>query len=58
MQQAGVDEVYITPDSFLVETGEQCGRGSSVKTLVVIKDPHSHDEFPVSLFSGPGVKNK
>src|SRR5208282_4483694 len=46
MQQAGVHEVHIAADSFPVETGEQGGRGSAAKTLVVIKDPHSHNEFP------------
>ena len=57
MQQAGVDEVHIAADSFPVETGEQGRRGSPVKTLVVIKDPHSQIGS-LTRFSGRVVKNK
>src|ERR1019366_10471106 len=46
MQQAGEYEVHIAADSFPVETGEQGRRGSPVKTLVVIEDPHSQIGFP------------
>ena len=46
MQQAGVYEVHIAADSFPVETGEQGGRRSPVKTFVVIKDANSQISFP------------
>ena len=49
MQQAGVDEVHIAADSFPVEAGEQGGRARPVKTLVVIKHPHSQISFPYPL---------
>src|SRR5208337_39539 len=60
VQQAGVDEVDIAADAFAVETGEQRGRGSAVKTFVVIKDPHSQIWLPllrVFEVSGREVKN-
>ena len=57
MQQAGVNEVHIAADSFPVETAEQGGRASPVKTFVVIKDPHSQIGF-LTRFSGREVKNK
>src|SRR5258708_9230920 len=57
MQQAGIDEVHIAADSFPVETGEQGRRASPVKTLVVIKDPHSQIGS-LTHFSGREVKNK
>src|ERR1035441_3220867 len=49
MQQAGIDEVHIAADSFPIETGEQGGRACAVKTLVVIKDPHSQIGFLTPL---------
>src|SRR6476646_8110263 len=35
-------KIDICPNTFAVKAGEQCRRGSSIKTLVVIKDPNSH----------------
>ena len=49
MQQAGVDELYIAADSFPVKAREQGGRARPVKTLVVIKHPHSQIGFPYPL---------
>jgi hypothetical protein len=34
-------ELHVTPNPFAVKTREQGGRRSSIKTLVVIKDPNS-----------------
>jgi hypothetical protein len=56
MQEAGVHEVDIAADSFPVETCEQGCRASPIKTLVVIKNPHSQAGFPHPV-SGRGVKN-
>src|SRR5208282_5926357 len=54
MQQAGVEKVDVAANSFPVETREQGCRARPVKTLVVIKDPHSQISFP--LPGSPGVK--
>ena len=34
-------ELHVTANSFAVKTREQGGRRSSIKTLIVIKDPNS-----------------
>ena len=52
MQQAGVDEIDIAANSLPVESGEQGGRARPVKTLVVIKDPHSQVSFPLPVSLG------
>jgi hypothetical protein len=54
MQQAGEDEVHVAADSFPVETRKQGGRASPVKTLIVIKDPHSQIGYPSP--ASPGVE--
>jgi hypothetical protein len=42
MQQAGVDEFHAIADSFPVKTRKHGSGGSSVKTLVVIKNSDAH----------------
>ena len=52
MQQAGIYKLRIAPDAFLVETGEQSRRASSVETFVVIEHLHSQIAIPHPVSTG------
>src|ERR1039457_6592120 len=57
MEEAGIHEVHIAADSFLVETREERGGAGSVKKLVVIKDPQSQIGVPCPLLRACNENN-
>jgi hypothetical protein len=42
MQKAGEDEVGVFANALAIKTGEECGGGSTVETLVVVENSDFH----------------
>jgi hypothetical protein len=56
VDQAGEFEIGVAANAFAIKAGKQRGRGSSVKTFVVIEDPNSQG-MPQSPNRFPPAEN-